>query len=297
MEGPPEAKRAGTGSGRETKAKAAKKVLSPEEKAIEAAKRRCRRRNQKMKISVAANQQAWQMQIKAFILVVAPPRQAPSSPGPAASPSSPRHGPGDLRPRRATAPATSARRAAARQAPAPPLHGRRPPPRRATARPASSARCRTSDGRSALARSRSPPGRGPVRRPVRRRGAPPRAPPPLPRRRPVRRRPCRGRRPAACAAPCAAALARGRRLDAAAASAAGFAPCRRGAAPCVASASPFLAAVPLAAVGVRPCPPPRARPLQRLQGGDGAAHSTSPARLQARLGRGGCFTSGDFRQV
>ncbi|KAK1603848.1 hypothetical protein QYE76_027521 [Lolium multiflorum] len=62
MEGPPEAKRAGTGGGRETKAKAAKKVLSPEEKAIEAAKRRCRRRNQKMKISAAANQQAQERQ-------------------------------------------------------------------------------------------------------------------------------------------------------------------------------------------------------------------------------------------
>jgi hypothetical protein len=71
MEGPPEAKRAGTGGGRETKAKAAKKVLSPEEKAIEAAKRRCRRRNQKMKISAAANQQAWQMQIKAGVAQVA----------------------------------------------------------------------------------------------------------------------------------------------------------------------------------------------------------------------------------
>ncbi|KAK1616800.1 hypothetical protein QYE76_022317 [Lolium multiflorum] len=52
-------------------AKAAKKVLSPEEKMIEAAKRRGRRKNQKMKTAAAANQQAWQMQIKAGVAQVA----------------------------------------------------------------------------------------------------------------------------------------------------------------------------------------------------------------------------------
>ncbi|KAK1692359.1 hypothetical protein QYE76_009056 [Lolium multiflorum] len=68
---PAEAKRAATGSGREAKPKAAKKVLSPEEKIIEAAKRRGRHKNQKVKTVAAANQQAWQMQIKAGVAQVA----------------------------------------------------------------------------------------------------------------------------------------------------------------------------------------------------------------------------------
>ncbi|KAK1663132.1 hypothetical protein QYE76_051291 [Lolium multiflorum] len=67
---PAEAKRAATGS-REAKPKAAKKVMSKEEKSVEAAKRRCRRRNLKEKTAAAANQQAWQMQMKAGIAQVA----------------------------------------------------------------------------------------------------------------------------------------------------------------------------------------------------------------------------------
>ncbi|KAK1699490.1 hypothetical protein QYE76_016187 [Lolium multiflorum] len=60
MEGaaPAEAKRAATSVGREAKPKVAKKVLSKEEKVIEAAKRRCRRKNQKNKTAAVANQQA-----------------------------------------------------------------------------------------------------------------------------------------------------------------------------------------------------------------------------------------------
>ena len=66
-----EAKRPATGGGREAKPKAAKKVLSAEEKIIEAAKRRGWRKNQKIKNAAAANQQAWQMQIKAGVAQVA----------------------------------------------------------------------------------------------------------------------------------------------------------------------------------------------------------------------------------
>jgi hypothetical protein len=68
---PAEAKRAADGGGREAKPKAAKKVLSAEEKVLEAAKRRGRRKNQKIKTAAAANQQAWQMQIKAGVAQVA----------------------------------------------------------------------------------------------------------------------------------------------------------------------------------------------------------------------------------
>ncbi|KAK1683872.1 hypothetical protein QYE76_044720 [Lolium multiflorum] len=55
----------------EAKPKAAKKMLSKEEKIVEAAKRRGRRKNLKEKTAAAANQQAWQMQMKADVAQVA----------------------------------------------------------------------------------------------------------------------------------------------------------------------------------------------------------------------------------
>lgn len=58
---PAEAKRAATGGGREAKPKASKKVLSAEEKIVEAVKRRGPRKNQKIKTAAAANHQAWQI--------------------------------------------------------------------------------------------------------------------------------------------------------------------------------------------------------------------------------------------
>ncbi|KAK1589989.1 hypothetical protein QYE76_017865 [Lolium multiflorum] len=67
---PAEAKRAATG-GPEAKPKAAKKVLSMKEKCVEAAKCRGRRKNLKEKTAAAANQQAWQMQMKAGVAQVA----------------------------------------------------------------------------------------------------------------------------------------------------------------------------------------------------------------------------------
>jgi hypothetical protein len=66
-----EAKRAADGGGREAKPKAAKKVLSKEEKSVEAAKRRGRHRNLKEKTAAGANQEAWQIQMKAGVSQVA----------------------------------------------------------------------------------------------------------------------------------------------------------------------------------------------------------------------------------
>jgi hypothetical protein len=67
---PVEAKRAATG-GREAKPKARKKVLSKEEKSVKAAKRHGWRKNLKEKTAPAANQQVWQMQMKAGVAQVA----------------------------------------------------------------------------------------------------------------------------------------------------------------------------------------------------------------------------------
>jgi hypothetical protein len=66
---PAEAKRAATG-GRDAKPKAARKVMSREEKCVEATKRRGRRKNLKERNAAAAGQQAWQMQVKAGVAQV-----------------------------------------------------------------------------------------------------------------------------------------------------------------------------------------------------------------------------------
>jgi hypothetical protein len=66
---PAEAKRAAT-DGRDAKPKAAKKVLSKEQKCVEAAKRRGRRKSLKERNAAAAGQQTWQMQVKAGVAQV-----------------------------------------------------------------------------------------------------------------------------------------------------------------------------------------------------------------------------------